>query len=111
MAGARPPRSAPGRSGRCRPLPTVATSCSRSATPACPRSGRWRSSRTPRSRSGGGSPVVVVDGVRDDGELQLLHVEELEAREERVALVDLGVADVHVAVGGELLLHLVQVVL
>ena len=38
-------------------------------------------------------------------------MEELEPGEERVALVDVGVADVHVAVGGELLLHLVQVVL
>ena len=38
-------------------------------------------------------------------------MEELEAGEQRVALVDLGVADVHVAVGGELLLHLVEVVL
>ena len=30
---------------------------------------------------------------------------------ERVALVDVGVADVHVAIGGELRLHLVEVVL
>ena len=38
-------------------------------------------------------------------------VQELEPGEQRVALVDLGVADVHVAVGRELRPHLVQVVL
>ena len=40
----------------------------------------------------------VVGGHRLD---QLVDVEELEPGEERVALVDVGVADVHVAVGGD----------
>jgi hypothetical protein len=52
-----------------------------------------------------------VDGVGDHGDLELVDVEELEAGEQRVALVDVGVADVDVAVGRELLLHLVEVVL
>jgi hypothetical protein len=52
-----------------------------------------------------------VDRVGHDRQLELLHVEELESRQQRVAFVDVGVADVEVAVRGELLLHLVQVVL
>ena len=54
--------------------------------PGVPRSAPWRSSTTrpPErdrrlSQSGGAQPVVV-DRVRDDGTLELLHVEELEAR-------------------------------
>ena len=62
-------------------------------------------------RSGRRRPRGVVDVVGDDGLDQLVDVEELEPGEERVALVDVGVADVHVAVGGELRLHLVEVVL
>ena len=38
-------------------------------------------------------------------------MEEVEAREQRVALVDVGVADVHVAIGGKLFSDFVQVVL
>jgi hypothetical protein len=52
-----------------------------------------------------------VDVVGDDGLDQVVDVEELESGQERVALVDVGVTDVHVAVGGELRLHLVEVVL
>ena len=52
-----------------------------------------------------------MDRVGHDRQLELVDVQELEAGEQRVALVDLGVADVHVAVGWELLLDLVQVVL
>ena len=52
-----------------------------------------------------------MDVVGDDGLDQFVDVEELEAGEQRVPLVDLGVADVDVAVGGKLLLHFVEVVL
>ena len=52
-----------------------------------------------------------MDVVGDDRLDQVVDVEELEPGEERVALVDVGVAHVHVAVGGELRLHLVEVVL
>ena len=64
-----------------------------------------------RRAQAGRHPGGVVDVVGDDGLDQLVDVEELEPGEERVALVDVGVADVHVAVGGELRLHLVEVVL
>jgi hypothetical protein len=52
-----------------------------------------------------------VDVVGRDRLDQRVDVEELEPGQERVALVDVGVADVHVAIGGELLLDLVEVVL
>jgi hypothetical protein len=52
-----------------------------------------------------------VDRVGDHRRHDVGDVQELEAREERVPLVDLGVAHVEVAVGVELLAHHVELVL
>ncbi len=62
----------------------------------------YRTRGRARTRSGR-RPPVVVDRVGDDRRDDVGDVQELEAGEQRVALVDLGVADVQIAVGFELL--------
>ena len=66
---------------------------------------------TDRPDQAGGAHAASWMSSATTGLDQLVDVEELEPGEERVALVDVGVADVHVAIGGELRLHLVEVVL